>query len=464
MPLDCNECEKGSTKKGCREVCYDAQLYRHSLDTACEQKLTATDVFYRYKDSVVTVSAFYPTATVESGLPTQTLYSTVGGFIIRVDECLYIVAPSYIAVSQGGFLQPAAGTFLNSWFATVKNANLEGCNVIYQLSLVGVSGRGDTALFRIDYNTPWNCKLRKLKHHPYLQWSDSRQAAIGSTVYLFDHSTGVPSFVYAPSSSARSVTEVTLADNRYVDPSGLILYEGVEVQSAPFLSHFGSPVITQSGTVIGMIANSSDGAAGGSASSGLVGPSQNYMAKVIKELLSGRDLFTVCEGGVARYLNPYPGVFPVGTFGLPPINAVPGFRPLHAFGVEDLLSAPGGPMIGSCYKGVQGFVFNGSTDATNPYSAHLFNECPLPIGGSAVVAPFVAGDILFGVDCCILGTLPPQVSFWTAHADVPAGSPIKVTYLTRANCYSCPCTACVVFTPIPPEADLPTFQPVVVVA
>ena len=468
-PKDCDTCEKGRTKKGCREVCYDAQVYRRYLDHACEQKFTATDIFYRYKDSIVTLNTYFMTST-----GAQTPYLLTSGFFIRVGDQLYIIAPSFSVISPGGFYSsdfivlPPAGTFFNSWFATVKNANLEGCNVIYQLSLVGVSGGNDVAVFKVDYDVPFNCKLRKLKHHPYLQWGSSRDTAIGSPVFVFDHATNLsledlPANL-TPSTSARSITETTLGDNRYVDPAGRILYEGVSIGSTSLASYIGSPVMTNTGTVIGMITNTTGVIHSIIASSQLAGPSQNSMTPIIERIISGDKCFTVCEGGISRYLSPFPGVLPLGstTVSLPPVLLVP--QVMHLFGIDDLMvPAPGSdsivPLLGTCYKAVQGYFLAGSPVLGNPYSVTLASDCPCP--DPLVPAPvplFGAGDIIYGVDCCILGSFPPQVSWYTALANIAPNCPVKINYVLRSECYACEHKACVVFKPYPPATDLPTLD------
>ena len=487
-PDICGPCEKGKTKKGCKDVCYDAELYRKTLDTTCDQKLTATDVFYRYKDAVVVISG-YARPGPNSEIPiTGTLFPaiTVQGFIIRVGSKLYVIGPSIAVVMSPSNVVPIdipIGTVFDSWFATVKNANLEGCNVIYQLTLLGYTGQGDTAVFGLDYDIPFNKCLRKLKHHPYLQWSNSRETPVGSPAFIFSYTGSIPSVAVPHNSGpARGINQVVVVDNRYVDSYGQVLYEGIALQGASAASYIGSPILTQQGTVIGMVTTlyNTLSELAFVVETGLLGPSQNYMAKVIEKLISGDDpCYVVCYGGISRYINPFPGFFISGAVPmvlppvLPPVNAPFGYY--HTFGPNDLIGPYFPPLLNTNYKAVEGFVLEGiaslsyfppllvPVDACGepceavpccPPRGLLVAEAVAPEG--SVLPPFTNGDIILALGCCVLGAIPPQVAFWTAHAGTPAGSPIKVKYLLRSENFNCVREAWVRFPPIPLQSDLPS--------
>jgi hypothetical protein len=331
----------------------------------------------------------------------------------------------------------------------VFNVNLGGCSAVYQLDLVAASGRGDLAIFEINYQCPWNKSLSRLRCHPYLQWSDSTDYIKGRPAFLFDHEASPdPSVIVPgvgiPANPVRSVSEVTVAENRYADPTGQVLYEGVAVGPAVLLTHLGSPIITENGTVIGLVSTSISGDSGNLDATTLIGPSQNFLTKVIAELLAGCDSgYVYKDGNINRYLMSFPGVTTSGVTTSPP--AVAGLY--HSFSVDDLILAPGGPLISSCYKAIQGIVLNYGTTTGTPY-------VPTTVDGT--VFPFSKGDIIFGIDCCILGSLPPSQVSWATANSVPPGTPIKTTYLLASEGYSTSHSACIVWPAVPLDADLPS--------
>ena len=411
------------------------------------------------------------------------------GFLIKGD---YIVTPAQLVL-----MPPSLSSVVNRYplfgtnqslgvmknqmirasriLVSVFNVNNDGHAFVYEADLVGVDGAGDIAVLRINYRRPSNmCNPVIGKTHPVLKFGSSRKANDGDDVYLLG-SVGSTTSINNRSlnqsrtfafNSVASITKGTLADHRYVDFSGWMLPECVLVTAPGQSTNPGLPIVDVYGNVIGMqTTDLQDALTYGSPALALVaGPSEFFMRRVIKNLISGInnckqqfncyiELISDPAGSYYRYKKAYAGLgyhvatdiryattydfesdpYPAGAFRalidangnfvkLPScteligliVVGLAGLNPLCAPSVDNgIYFVPGGPV---------------------PALANL-PLCPdLPTSSFLAPAPgILPGDIITHVEGVPLGGLEKQVALSLITWRLWAGKEIEVNYRRGGN-------------------------------
>jgi hypothetical protein len=226
---------------------YYNTLYRK----ACEAKgskcvFTGVDVYYPYKDAVVTVRSFFV-------LTDETINTEGTGFLMQYstkDGCdkkyVIVTTSTNVLTSQTrvpaspipGFAKP------NTILVEINNVNGYGKSYIYTAYLIGVDGVGNVAVLGIDFKDPDNICRPVLATQVFLEWGESRC-----------YPTGLPAYTITAPTAANSNCVIIgyVRNNHYNSQDSLVQFESVDFDQSLDVSNSGAPLISNRGEVIGII-------------------------------------------------------------------------------------------------------------------------------------------------------------------------------------------------------------------
>ena len=141
---------------------------------------------------------------------------------------------------------------------TISNVNGCGKSYSYEADIVGVDGAANIAILYINSARRWNiCNPPIRSCHPFLNWGKSRNNCPGDTVILIGEISGLDRIgltrIPLNGVAENGVSIGNIADNRYVSYGGSVPGELLLLSNIiPTGLQTGLPVITTSGTVVGM--------------------------------------------------------------------------------------------------------------------------------------------------------------------------------------------------------------------
>jgi len=130
------------------------------------------------------------------------------------------------------------------FFITVFNVNGCGRSYVYRGYVVGVDFETGIAIYRIDPCDPWNKCTVCIKKHPYLKFGTSKCYTPGNSA-----------FVIATQSqqSPQSMVSGSIVNNTTVQANAVITYEGVLTDIQVLNGAEGAPILDKCGYVIGVV-------------------------------------------------------------------------------------------------------------------------------------------------------------------------------------------------------------------
>lgn len=203
--------------------------YKRYLDEKHKHRLTAPEIYYKFRDAVVSIQ----TVTFQEGKVIQSDVAT--GFFIG---CRYILTTAGVLTYDNRGLQRVERIF-------VYVVNTDGCNTstIYEGSLVAIDGAANLGLIYISEAN--NKGKPKLDGHNFFRFGRSRDYCIGREVYSIVNGTG---------DEASSFRQGVVINNRQFSKiEGTPPLEIVTVQIPALNKNYGAPIIDCYGNVIAII-------------------------------------------------------------------------------------------------------------------------------------------------------------------------------------------------------------------
>lgn len=399
----------------------------------------------------------------------------IKGHYIIAPAHLVLMPPSLTSVANrypymtGAYVDPA-GDIQNQMvrasriLVSVFNVNGKGHSFVYEADLVGVDGAGDIAVLKINYKKQWNlCNPCVEKCHPVLKFGKSREAKDGERVYMLgDYVTyhGDRRLFNA----AGAITEGLLSDHRYVDYSGWALQELVLVSASAYAFSSGMPILNCQGRVIGMqttdVAGVNVESVDAEGIGFVAGPSEFFMRRVVKVLLSGccrrqceETWVTVVQdaaGAYLRYTKAYLGI----AYDLFTGSMYDNTRDYRNDGVAatgaprirldengDFLTSPScKELVGIRVLGVAGANPDDDGETSLYYVPGGAVTVDSPLVGAtagAIVSPLLGrlqeGDVITHINCLPLGDLHKQIAPSLITWRIPTDCPIEVHYRRGGN-------------------------------
>lgn len=437
--MSCNK-KKFFYDPSCKEgKKYECRKYKKYLED-CRDALTASDVWFHYKDAVVTVTVFTQFLG-EDDEPTYT-FTEGSGFFVRSCGCHYIVTASHVVLLSDAARDtrdpPATADLVRGGriFVTVYNVNGQGKSYVYEADLVGVDGAGDSAVLKIDHCKAWNTELPKVRScQPYFKWGKSRDYFIGQTVYIVGQPVG--SGIEDP----QSISQGIVRDNRFVDSTGTAVFEGVSTDADIISGNSGGPMVDQYGHVIGIVSYVASGSSGDKFS---VGVSQYFAQRVVQVIINGdkgpyKDHLALqvdSIGNFWRYMKGYLG------FKWKTISAVDFLRTID--GTPGVFTFLYNSATGTDYKKIQGIIIEEVDGAVGSFSTGT----PSPF-----LTVIEVGDFVTHINGCPIGQLPPQIVYTVITWYLLAGCPVCLTYRKRTENFATSYSANANLAEFPAEID-----------
>lgn len=496
-----NSTHKEMTKDKCdssteSEVCYKVKCEDKCKDQNCDIKkcpcYRPEELVCMYKDAVVEVHSefiLFDVNGVTGATPQETPIRVPGetgetagrqdvilegnGFFIKGH---YIVTPAHLVlmppsltstVDRFPFMSGSTTdltTIQNQMvrasriLVSVFNVNGNGHSFVYEADLVGVDGAGDIAVLKINYKKQWNlCNPCVEKCHPVLKFGKSREAKDGERVYLLgDYVTyqGDTRLFNA----AGAISEGLLSDHRYVDYSGWALQELVLVSASAYAFSSGMPILNCQGRVIAMQTTDVAGvnAADQAEGNGFVsGPSEFFMRRVIKVLLSGccrrqceetwAAVVQDAAGAYLRYTKAYLGLaydlftgsmYDVTREYLGTTAAATGAPRIRLDDDGNFLTSPScKELVGIRVLGIAGANPTDDSDDSLYYVPGGGGTGPLV--GTLPVSPFLGrlqeGDVITHINCLPLGDLHKQIAPSLITWRIPTDCAVEIHYRRGGN-------------------------------
>ena len=136
-------------------------------------------------------------------------------------------------------------------------SNVNGCDksYSYEADIIGIDGASNIGILKINMDRSWNKNNPAIKpSHPFLLWGKSRNVSPGASVIVIGNIVSDDMNIMA---SENAVACGNIADNRYVDPTGVVSGELILLNNIVASgSQIGLPVISMDGNVIGMLLKS----------------------------------------------------------------------------------------------------------------------------------------------------------------------------------------------------------------
>ncbi len=334
------------------EVCYKVKCEPKCKTGDCKvNKLNALDaqeIHCKFSNAVVKVQSEFILLGGAGGPPPVPITTATGltplGAGTRTDKIIesngFFIKGHYIIVpAHAVLLPPSLTSIVNRYpladpanttlgqikdlmirasriFVSVYDVNGKGFSFVYEANLIGVDGAGDIAVLKIDSCGGWNsCNPKIEKCHPYLRFGSSKNSNTGERVYLIGNSVG---------NSNNALVEGILSDSKYVDSTGTILPQSLLVSAPAYAAASGLPVLNAEGNVIAMQTANLSAVDINTAQIDslselglLVGPTENFMKRVIKNLIKGTsnrcknqrvELINDAIGSYYKYKKAYAGV------------------------------------------------------------------------------------------------------------------------------------------------------------
>lgn len=379
----------------------------------------APDIFYAFKDAVVSVHAQTTFLTGATGGAEETITESGTGFFIAPGT---IVTAAHLVMVDNfaGLRQPpvpaAYSTFARCGkiMVMVTNVNRCGKGYLYYANLVGVSPSLDIAVLCIDNKTRPECQP-VIKDHPIFNWGCSRESAIGEKVFLIGDT---------PNRSSVGISQGIITDNLYgdnlldsADPGTYWGFEAVLSDADTMPGNSGGPLINSHCEVVGVISGMDTYASNvpgpfpiPNLSYTTVAVSSKIARRVVDGLLGGcgphRQLLTDPLGDYFRYQYGWLGITGFESYGPNILRAVPDAQ----------------------YKVQGGFVIT-SLDASSPFNGIFNNMYTFPIATPAL-PPSPTNEIYLITDigCHAVGVGDGQVPFSSVTSSKLSGDKVKVTY------------------------------------
>jgi len=181
------------------------------------QTSSETNIYGNINDAVVTLTSVFGT----------TAYIGTG-FFIRHNGLMYIVTVGHNVIRGNRNSRP------DTVVASIFNLNNTGINRVERCTVIGVAGQADIAVLRVTSTTVTT-------NQKHLSWGDSTNTKIGSKCLVIGDPFGIDTI---------SISTGVVRDNKYIYGN---IIESMCVSAAVFGGNSGSPILNESGNVIGLI-------------------------------------------------------------------------------------------------------------------------------------------------------------------------------------------------------------------
>lgn len=178
------------------------------------------------------------------------------------------------------------------FFITVFNVNGCGRSYVYRGYVVGVDFETGIAIYRIDPCDPWNKCTVCIKKHPYLKFGTSKCYTPGNSAHVI---------ATQSQQSPQSMVSGTVVNNTTVQANAVITYEGVLTDIQVLNGAEGAPILDQCGYVIGVVTGRSGVLQKGATSN--LSTSSNSSSNITPSIVSDEVNTNISVALKAQYTN-----------------------------------------------------------------------------------------------------------------------------------------------------------------
>lgn len=288
--------------------------------------MRAQDWYYKLRDAVVTITAFYP------GLPS----CNASGFLFCRQRRVYVISAAH------DVLLTTATDPDNPVFAGLYNVNGTGRNQTYGLQLLGVDATADVSVSILQAAKG----MPRPGKHPMIELQDTTDSRVGDPVFNMS----------APLNRAvQCFVSGTIRDNKWFDPQGHFIVGCLLTDLLVYGASSGSPVLdSNTGRCLGIVSFGLRGAAGFGG-----GCNSFTMNRILDNIIGRKNVNVVTGNDGSRYLTNLKGY----------LGRVQ-WLGVNVFTMSNLFLHT---------KQLQGFVLT-QTDPASPLSRLLHGAPPLRVG------------------------------------------------------------------------------------
>lgn len=237
---------------------FDPNEINKSKIGGVNDNLSWTDVYNLYEDASVS------------------LYNSISGtvcsgfFIDYADpngNLGYIVSSAHCVLSSNRETRQTI-------YGTVYNVNKTGKDIVYRLKIIGVDASNDIAVLHpVEDAAPYDTYI-DLNKQTHFSFGDSRKTRIGSEIAVLGNPEGI---------EQQSFTVGVVRDNIHTVPNGVQPCEAIMTDSSVSGGNSGSPIITKTGHVVGILGFSYTGTV--EQING--GPAQYVVQPIVQRIIDG---------------------------------------------------------------------------------------------------------------------------------------------------------------------------------